>query len=118
MPGFRAAVPSQTARRDGNYFFTGEPAEAGAAVLSLFTVDFFTPFLWLFLAVVLATLFEAVEELCAGGLAGEAAVWAAKVNGTAAAVRASARIVFFICFYLPAGRFYIARSQVHLAGVG
>jgi hypothetical protein len=52
----------------------------------------------LVVAVVFATLVSD-EELCAAGFAGVAAVCAAKVNGTAAAVRASARIVFFMAFF-------------------
>ena len=92
-------------------------ADAGAA-LSLFTVDFFVAFLWLFLVVAFASLFGAVEELCAAGLAGAAAVWAAKVNGTAAAVKASARIVFFIVLISRRAVLFIARSHFHLAGIG
>jgi hypothetical protein len=72
------------------------------AALPLFWLDFFVAFLWLFLAVV-EELLEALEEFCAGALL--AAVCAAKVNGTATAVKASARIVFFIVFSLLAGRF-------------
>jgi hypothetical protein len=106
MPGIRAAVPLlDRAALVAAYFFTAEPVEAGAeaeaAAPSVFTVDFFVP-LWLFL-VVLAAGFDVVEAPCAG-VAGEAAVCAAKVNGTATAVRASARIVFFIVFS-PSGPF-------------
>jgi hypothetical protein len=101
-PRNRAAVPLLAQRRWRHYFFTAEPAEAGAeagaAAPSVFTDDFFTAFLWLFLVVVFAAGFDVVEAPCAGGT-GEAGVCAAKVNGTAAAVRASARIVFFIVFF-------------------
>jgi hypothetical protein len=62
--------------------------------------DFLACFAWLFdlLLVVLEALFEA-EELCAGGFACGAVVWAAKVNGAMAAVKASARIVFFMVVF-------------------
>jgi hypothetical protein len=80
-------------------------AGAVEAALPLFCVDFFTGFFWLFFEVVFDALFEALEEFCAGALAWLAAVCAAKLNGTAAAVKASARIVFFIVFSLRAGRF-------------
>jgi hypothetical protein len=93
-----------------------EPLDAGTA-LSLFTAGFFVPFLWLFLVVVFAALFDDVEGFCAAALAGEAAVWAAKVNGTAAAVKASARIVFFIVFISRRAVLFIARSHFHLAGI-
>jgi len=75
-------------------------------------------FLWLFLVLAFASLFEDVAELCAAGLAGAAAVWAAKVNGTAAAVKASARIVCFTVFVSRRAVFFIARSHFHLAGIG
>src|SRR5579862_3827724 len=69
-----ALLPNRAAQVE-SYFFTAapEPLEAGTE-LSLFTTDFFVPFLWLFLVVVFAALFGAVAELCAAGLAGAAAV--------------------------------------------
>ena len=100
--GEEAPAAGHKPRRTSSYLPV-VPLDVEAAA-PLFSVDFFTAFLWLFL-VAFAAGFEAVEELCAGALAWLAAVCAANVNGTAAAVKASARIVFFIVVSLPAGRF-------------
>ena len=93
------------AARAENYFFT-----AVEEVLPLLAADFLVPFLWLFFEVVFAVVFDVLVELCAGGLADEAAVWAAKVNGTAAAVKASARIVFFMVLS-PGGPFVLSPAH-------
>ena len=88
------------------YFFAAGEAlpAAGAPVLSLLAGAFFTDFLWFFFEPVLAVLVEFEVALCACAPAGGFAC-AAKVNGTAAAVRAIARIVFFIVFFSPSGPF-------------
>jgi hypothetical protein len=82
-------------------------------------VDFFADFPWLFLVfdALFEALLEALEELCAGALDCPAALCAAKVKGTTAAVKASARIVFFIVF-LSRRAVSTARSQFHLARDG
>jgi hypothetical protein len=58
---------------------------------------------------------EEAEELCAAGAAGlAAAVCAAKVKGRLAAVKAMVIKIVFM-FFLPAGSFFVPRSQFHVA---